>query len=434
MDVIVIGAGAAGLMAAKKLTDAGVKVCVLEARDRIGGRIHTVQNTMYAQPVEAGPEYVHGNLQVTLNLLKEASIAYEEAQGETWRVTDGRWHQENEFTQDQQLIISRLKELKENISIAEFLNRYFADEQHTSLRQWLTSYIEGYYAGDTSQTSALAFLAEWSNEDYQQYRPKGGYGSMVQYLANSITEGGGLLQLSSVVKSIRWLKDQVEITAEGNHNYNAHKVIATVPLGVWLADENERGAITWQPELTLKKQAAKQMGFGSAIKVLVLFKEAFWEKLSLKQQPDVELKNAGFIISDEAVPTWWTQLPQQSSLLTGWIAGPKALALKDTDNEGIFHIALASLSAILQIDERELTQQLLWWQVYNWVADPFTRGAYAFSTMGTKGARKILMQPVDDTLFFAGDAFYDGTEMGTVEAALTSGLAAAENVIATLGK
>ena len=69
MDVIIIGAGAAGLMAAKKLTDAGQKVCVLEARDRIGGRIYTLNDKAFEHPAEAGPEYIHGNLKVTLTLL-----------------------------------------------------------------------------------------------------------------------------------------------------------------------------------------------------------------------------------------------------------------------------------------------------------------------------------------------------------------------------
>jgi monoamine oxidase len=71
-------------------------------------------------------------------------------------------------------------------------------------------------------------------------------------------------------------------------------------------------------------------------------------------------------------------------------------------------------------------------QIFNWTADPFTRGAYAFSTTGTEEARKIMMHPVEETLFFAGDAFYDGLEMGTVEAALTSGLRVCEEVLAAL--
>ncbi len=430
MDVIIIGAGAAGLMAAKKLTDAGQKVCVLEARNRLGGRIYTLNDTAFKHPDEAGPEYIHGNLKVTLNLLKEAGIDYEEIDGDMWAVTNGKWSKGMEFNQDQQSLMKRLKELKENISIAEFFDRYFAEEKYASLRSSLTSYIEGYYAGNIQQTSALAFFKEWSNEDEQQYRPKGGYGKMIQYLADKSIEGGALIQLSTVVKQIRWLKDQVEVIDETHHSYIARKVIVTVPLGVWLAEENSKGDITYSPALTPKQEAAKQMGFGSAIKILLLFKEPFWEELSLEQQPEVDLKRTGFIISDQEIRTWWTQLPVRSSLLTGWMAGPKAFLVKDADDETILLKSLDSLSNIFNISATGLKPKLLSWHIFNWTADPFTRGAYAFSTTGTKEARKILMQPVEGTLFFAGEALYDGLEMGTVEAALISGLRVSDEVLA----
>ncbi len=67
--------------------------------------------------------------------------------------------------------------------------------------------------------------------------------------------------------------------------------------------------------------------------------------------------------------------------------------------------------------------------VFNWVADPFTLGAYAYSTIETKKAFKIFMKPIDHTLFFAGEAIYDGPETGTVEAALTSGLRSFNEVL-----
>ena len=428
MDVIIIGAGAAGLMAAKKLTDAGQKVCVLEARDRIGGRIYTLHNKAYEHPAEAGPEYIHGNLKVTIGLLKEAGMEYEATDGDMWQVINRKWKRELDFNEYQELLITRLTELNKNISIAEFLQRYFAEEKYASLRGSLTSYIEGYYAGNIQQTSALAFFKEWSAEDEQQYRPKGGYGKMIQYLADKSIEGGTLIQLSTVVKEIRWLKDQVEVIDDTHYSYIARKVIVTVPLGVWLAEKNSKGAITYSPALTQKQEAAKQMGFGSAIKILLLFKEPFWEELSLEQQPEVDLKRTGFIITDQQIPTWWTQLPQRSSMLTGWVAGPKALQLKDADNDTILKKSLDALSAIFNISTACLQGKLLSSNIFNWTADPFTRGAYAFSTTGTEEARKIVVQPVEGTLFFAGEAFYDGNEMGTVEAALTSGIRVAKEV------
>jgi monoamine oxidase len=432
MDVIIIGAGAAGLMAAKLLTDAGLKVCVLEARDRPGGRIHTIYDAAFEPPAEAGPEYIHGNLDVTLDLLKEAGIEYCEAGGDMWQVNNGKWSKELSFNEDQDLLLSKLKELKDNISIAEFLDRYFADDKYTLLRKSLTSYIEGYYAGDTQQTSALSFYKEWISEDEQQYRPVGGYGRMIKYLVDKSVEGGTLIQLSTVVKEIRWRKEQVEVLDETRHIYVARKLIVTVPLGLWMAAPSEKGALIFTPALLQKQAAAKQMGFGSAIKILLNFKDLFWENISLETNATVDLKNTGFIISDAPVPTWWTQLPQKSSLLTGWIAGPKALQLKDSDDETILHMALDSLTTLLDISKEDLKEKLKTWHVFNWVADPFTRGAYAFSTVGTNEARKVLMASVEETLFFAGDAFYDGPEMGTVEAALTSGVRACKEVLAVL--
>ncbi len=97
MDIIIVGAGAAGLMAAKKLSGAGFKVCVLEARNRMGGRIYTINDLQLAIPVEGGAEFIHGNLEVTFNLLKEAGIDKQEIKGEVWQVREGRWSLENDF-------------------------------------------------------------------------------------------------------------------------------------------------------------------------------------------------------------------------------------------------------------------------------------------------------------------------------------------------
>ncbi len=172
---------------------------------------------------------------------------------------------------------------------------------------------------------------------------------MILYLSDKSLEGGALIQLSTVVKEIRWLKDQVEVFDDSHQSYNARKVIVTVPLGVWLADKNSKGAINYSPALTPQQEAVKQMGFGPAIKILLHFKEPFWEEISLDSKPEVDLKSTGFIISDQEIPTWWTQLPQRSTLLTGWLAGPKALHLKDTPDEIILIKSLDALSNIFNI-------------------------------------------------------------------------------------
>jgi monoamine oxidase len=89
--VLIIGAGAAGLMAARTLSNAGKTVTVLEARNRTGGRIHTLSDTLFFKHTELGAEFVHGNLPVTLKLFKEAKINYRSANAEMWRYENGNF-------------------------------------------------------------------------------------------------------------------------------------------------------------------------------------------------------------------------------------------------------------------------------------------------------------------------------------------------------
>ena len=166
-----------------------------------------------------------------------------------------------------------------------------------------------------------------------------------------------------------------------------------------------------------------QMGFGSAIKILLHFKEPFW------QQDANESKDICFVFSDQNIGTWWTQNPVDSNLLTGWLAGPRAYELRHSDDAVIYEQAMESLQQIFSINKEKLADQLIHWKVYNWTADPFALGAYTYSTLNSTAAQKVMLQPVENTLFFAGEALYLGTEMGTVEAALISGNEVARQIL-----
>lgn len=429
MDVIIVGAGAAGLMAAKKLSGEGITLCVLEARDRIGGRIHTITDINSATPIEGGAEFIHGNLEVTLDLLKESGIDKQEIKGELWQVINGEWTQENNFFKNAEAIIQQLKTIKEDISIAEFLNRSFAEEKYSDLRKSITSYIEGYYSGETEKTSAKAFLKEWANEDGQQYKPAGGYGKMIDYLAESCKKAGAIIKLSTVVKEIRWKKEYAEVIDDNGNSFTASKVIITVPLGVWTAGDNTQAAILYFPALPLKTEAARQMGFGSVIKILIEFEDRFWEDEAIIQKTKTDTRNFHMALSDMPIPTWWTQSLKYKPLLTGWLSGPKAEKMKNENDEALMLQSLYSLSNIFKIDSYDLKKKMKWYKVFNWSKDPFTCGSYSYSAMKTIQARKVLMEPVQNTLFFAGEALYEGLETGTVEAALTSGLKAASKIL-----
>src|ERR1700760_2602377 len=143
-DVIIIGAGAAGLMAAYKLSEAYKNIIVLEARDRIGGRIHTISNNSGSENVELGAEFIHGDLPVTLNLLKEAKIAYSPAGGDMVHYKDGRFTKDDHFIEGWDLLIQKLNELKEDITLYDFLQQYFNEDKYEVLRKSVIRFVSGY--------------------------------------------------------------------------------------------------------------------------------------------------------------------------------------------------------------------------------------------------------------------------------------------------
>src|ERR1043165_1936350 len=124
-DVIIIGAGAAGLMAARELTRAGKRILILEARDRIGGRIYTFSGNGFSVPVEAGAEFIHGEAKVTMDVLKEYGIAYAKTDGAFKQIRQGE--QRGEITGEQYGKLEKLlKGLKHDMPVDDFLDRYFS--------------------------------------------------------------------------------------------------------------------------------------------------------------------------------------------------------------------------------------------------------------------------------------------------------------------
>lgn len=155
--------------------------------------------------------------------------------------------------------------------------------------------------------------------------------------------------------------------------------------------------------------------------MLLEFDAPFWDEEEIANVAGVDLKNMSFVLSDQEVPTWWTQVPERSPVLTGWLGGLPAARKVDAPTDELLQQSLQSLGNIFKKNVEELKDRLVAFEVMNWTADPFTRGSYAYDTVGAHTLRKILSSPVENTLFFAGEYLYEGPAMGTVEAALTSG-------------
>jgi monoamine oxidase len=416
-QIVIVGAGAAGLMAGKLLAEAGQQVTIIEARDRIGGRIFTNRN-FFPFPVELGAEFIHGDQAETLSLLDLAKASTSAMTGKWYQVKAGQTGYANLFDDTWAEMMKCLNELQTDIPIAAFLNRHLSDAKFTELREGVTRFVEGYDAADTMLASSFALREEWQQDDAEQLRLEDGYITLLEDLENKYKHAGGRLILSSPVTQINWAEDHVQLQS-GSVELKASKAIITVPIGVL-----QNQVIAFQPPLPCRDLFSK-IGFGGVIKFLFQFRDEFWNRVLLRRFNDV-----AFILSDAEIPTWWTQSPSSLPLLTGWWGGPSTFERPFSKDE-LYAKAIRSLQYILQSSKDEVESNLLSWTVVNWVSDPYSYGAYAYTTVETVEARRVMLTPIADTLYFAGEAFYEGTAMGTVEAALVSGKQVAAKILAS---
>jgi monoamine oxidase len=420
LDVLVIGAGAAGMMAAAELAAAGKTVAVLEAHKQSGGRMRTVAagNDFF----ELGAEFVHGNLPLTKELAQKGGIPLYTIAGSIWQHHEGRLKKQDDFIENFEKLEEAWKPVNTDLSVKEFLEHYLEGSENESSRFSVKNYVEGYYAADISKASLFALREELSKEDEDQYRLEGGYGRLVNYLEQWCRQLGVKIYFNYPVWQLNWTDAGVEaVTA--SRSVHARKVIVTVSIGVL-----QKGNITFSPALPQKNKAAAQLGFGHVIKTNFLWQEPFWKNKHFTQESN--LADLGFLFSDAVIPTWWTRQPKGSAVLAGWRGGPGARSLALLNDVDIYERSLSSLAEIVGTSEKALRQFVQAKGFYNWTADPFFEGAYSYAVVNGSAFIEQLREPVANTLYFAGEGLHHGPEIGTVEAALQSGRETAQYVMA----
>lgn len=116
-------------------------------------------------------------------------------------------------------------------------------------------------------------------------------------------------------------------------------------------------------------------------------------------------------------------------MLTGWLGGPKAAQASDKPDEFFLDRAMESLSSIFSIPPGEIRKNLKESRIFNWKNEPWSRGAYSYPVVGFRKTISICREPVQNRIYFAGEAYYEGAYPGTVEAAVVSGMETARQLL-----
>jgi monoamine oxidase len=420
-DILILGAGMAGLTAARTLAEAGRTVTLLEASPRVGGRIHTLREAN--EIIELGAEFLHGKPPELWSLIEEAGLETYELNGSRLTFEDGRLQSRDEQAESTP-ILTKLESLTgPDLTFADYLAQHPLPEDQ---RQAAIGYVEGFNAADHRIISTLSLglqqAAEESIEGDRLFRIKDGYDRLPQFLAQKFTAASGTLVLNTLAERIDWTSHHVRIEAQRNGQpitFEATQAIITLPLGVL-----QQQSVSFSPTPDALHQADR-LRMGHARRFTLLFRERFWTHL----QP-AALKQLSFLLSFNSMPpVWWTPHPTSSNTLTGWVGGPHSAAFANLTSDELAEAACNALAPIFSLSPTEIRAQLLSCHTHDWQHDALTFGSYSYIAAGALDACSKMTLPADDTLFFAGEHTDTTGHWGTVHAAIRSGHRAAQQIL-----
>jgi len=442
-DVIVIGAGAAGLAASSNLASHGLSVTVLEARDRIGGRMFTFRDPAGRSPIALGAEFIHGLPPETLQPLQSHNVTITEVSGDQWCFQNGKLTACDFFSEVTEILKMDADSADE--SFLSFLERCFPEAKSSpkqrEAKRRAVSYVTGFNAADPNRVGVHWLVegmrAEEKIEGDRAFRSANGYEDLIDIFRQELMQGGVVIQHETVVKSVNWSRDQVEIIAyKGNEScrFTAPRMLVTLPLGVLQASADDTGPVRFIPALPREKLAAlKNLEMGTVLRVTLRFRRRFWDNLSVSAGQSKTLSDMSFLFSeDEWYPTWWTARPAKEPIITGWAPFKSGERLSGKSRSFVIDRALQTLGGLLKIQSTELAALLDAAYFHDWQSDPFSRGAYSYGAVGSEGAQQVLGSPLENTVFFAGEATDTSGHNGTVHGAIASGQRAGREIIASL--
>jgi monoamine oxidase len=329
-------------------------------------------------------------------------------------------------------------ELLEQLKLRTEIDCSFADylDQHKvegTRRQHLVSYIEGFNAADHRVISVAALGKQQAAEDSidgdKIFRVCGGYSQVPEFLAAKVLSAGGRIVFKTQVQTIAWKHGEVEMTCSVRdkiERINANRAVITLPLGVL-----QQGSVKFLPSPQHIRQAALSLSMGHVRRIDLLFQERFWATRK-NNTPHRQLEGLSFLFAFKEIPsTWWTQLPTLNAHLTGWVGGPRADMLAELHEYDLGRKVCEVLALLFKTNPQQLHSLLLECHSHDWQRDPLTFGAYSYVPAGAISAPDQMTEPVENTLYFAGEHTDTTGHWGTVHAALRSGVRAARQILNT---
>lgn len=428
-DVLVLGAGMAGLAAAEALLRRGLDVLVVEARGRLGGRVHTLQDRLTPAPIELGAELVHEGARRAVRLAREGRLALHERDGTTWaRGSDGLVQLEDFDARVARGLEAATSQLDGagDLSFEDALARSGASPEEGELAR---AFVEGFHAADARAVSAKGLEAAGSEGTGRTLRVAGGYGALVDVLAARI---GGHVRLGARASRVVHREGDVRVTVEGPTGHarelRARAAVVALPLGVLRARPGEHGAVVFDPPLD-RDGALAVIEPGHVAKLTLRFREAFWHDLR-----GGELRRAAFFFHPPGVfPTFWTARPLDAPVLVAWSGGPRARTILGQGERTLLDLALAGLAETLGVPRDVPLDALEAWFFHDWTHDPLARGAYSWPRVGGAEVARELARP-RGSLVFAGEHTVPPPDNGTVHGALDSGARGARQVLGALSR